>query len=311
MAITATLVKELREKTSAGMLDCKKALEETGGDFEKAIEWLRIKGLSSAAKKADRVATEGLVQAWLSDDRKTGVLVEINSETDFVSRNDGFKALVADIAHHVGTTAGIDGVGEGTALLTQKFSKNPSLDVDTHMKQSISKIGENLVIRRYVRINAKDGFAHTYIHGDGKIGVLIEVTTKSTDDLIRTFANDVCLHVAAMNPISITAESIPADVIAKEKEILKGKALEQGKKPEMLDKIVEGQIKKWMAESCLLEQAFVKNPDQKVKDYMAEVSKKTGQPLAVKTVVRFGLGEGLQKKSNDFAAEVAAQVKGH
>ncbi|MGE0632111.1 MAG: translation elongation factor Ts [Pseudobdellovibrionaceae bacterium] len=311
MAITATLVKELREKTSAGMLDCKKALEETGGDFEKAIEWLRVKGLSSAAKKADRVATEGLVQAWMSADRKTGVLVEVNSETDFVSRNDGFKALVADMAHHVGSTSGLEGQGEGSSLMTQTFAKNPSETVDVHLKNAIAKIGENLVVRRYVRINAKDGFAHTYIHGDGKIGVAVEVTTKSTDEAIRTFANDVCLHVAAMSPISITADDIPAEMVTKERAVLKAKALEQGKKPEMIDKIVEGQIKKWMAESCLLEQAFVKNPDQKVKDYMADVSKKTGQPLSIKQVVRFGLGEGLQKKSNDFAAEVAAQMKGH
>lgn len=311
MAISATMVKELREKTNAGMLDCKKALEETQGDLEKAIEWLRVKGLSSAAKKADRLATEGLVQSWMSPDHKTGVLVEVNSETDFVSRNDGFKSLVADVAHHVGSAPGIEGSDEGATLLNQKFSKNPALTVDTFMKEAIAKIGENLVIRRFARINAKRGIAHTYIHGEGKIGVLIELETSVDNEAVRTFANDICLHIAAMNPISITSEDIPAEMVAKEKEILKGKAIEQGKKPEMLDKIVDGQIKKWMAESCLLEQAFVKNPDQKVKDYLSSVSKTAGTPVVVKQMLRFGLGEGLQKKSNDFAAEVAAQMKGH
>ncbi len=217
MSISASLVKELREKTNAGMLDCKKALEETKGNFDAAIEWLRVKGLASAAKKSGRIAAEGMVHAYIHGEGKIGVMLEVNSETDFVARNEGFKVFVQDIA----------------------------------------------------------------------------------------------LHIAAMNPLSVAAEDIPNEIVEKERQILKAKNLEQGKKPEMIDKIVEGQIKKFMAESCLLEQTFVKNPELKVGDYLKETIAKIGENIVVRRFVRYELGEGIEKKSNDFAAEVAAQVKGH
>lgn len=304
MSVTAAQVRDLREKTNAGMLDCKKALEETKGDFDAAIEWLRKKGLASAAKKADRLASEGMVVATVVG--KTGVLVEVNSETDFVAKNDLFKAFVRDIANHIATTnpppADVD------VLLTQKLADGRQ--IGEVLKESIAKIGENLVVRRFTRYDSA-GLVQSYIHGDGKIGVLVDVTTAKGGDDVRTMANDVCLHVAAMNPLSLSAEDVPADIVAKEKEILKAKNLEQGKKAEMIDKIVEGQIRKFLAENCLIEQSFVKNPDLKVKDYVAETGKKVGDTLAIKRFTRFELGEGLQKKSNNFAEEVAAQARGH
>jgi elongation factor Ts len=305
MSISASMVRDLREKTNAGMMDCKKALEETKGDFEAAIEWLRKKGLASAAKKADRLATEGLVTAQVIG--KTGVLVEVNSETDFVARNEQFKTFVVEVAQ----TVAAQNPANPETLLTTKMKSGPA--VGDVLRETIAKIGENLVIRRFARVETS-GMVHTYIHGDGKIGVLVELSYAGNNDAVRTFANDICLHVAAMNPLALSPDQVPAEVVAKEKEILRAKALEQGKKPEMLDKIVGGQINKFLAESCLLEQAFVKNPDQKVKDYLAETQKKAGETFALKQFIRFELGEGLQKKSNDFAAEVAAQsaaAKGH
>lgn len=297
MAVSATMVRDLREKTSAGMLDCKKALEETGGDFEAAIEWLRKKGLSSAAKKSDRLASEGIVTSKVAG--KIGVLLEVNSETDFVAKNDGFKTFVAEVAQTVISAKPTD----AAALLDVKMSNGTT--VGETLRESIAKIGENLVIRRFARVETA-GLVHTYIHGDGKIGVLVELTTGN--EAARPFANDVCLHIAAMNPLALSPDQVPAEIVAKETEILKAKALEQGKKPEMLDKIVGGQINKFLAESCLLEQAFVKNPDIKVKEYLTETGKKVGENFQIKQFVRFELGEGLQKKSNNFAEEVAAQA---
>lgn len=308
MSISANLVKELREKTSAGMMDCKKALEETQGNFDAAVEWLRKKGLASASKKAGRIAAEGLVNAAVFGN--TGVVLEINSETDFVSRNDGFKKFVTEMTEHVAKT-------NSTAdILTQTFFKNPSLKVEDHLKETIAKIGENIVIRRAQKYDLNgNGMVHTYIHGEGKIGVLIEVNTSTpaaaSHPDFKTLVQDIALHIAAMNPMAITGAEIPAEVVAKEKEILRGKNIEQGKKPEMIDKIVEGQIRKFLSENCLVEQSFVKNPDLKVSDYMKETGKKAGGEISIKRFTRFELGEGIEKKKDDFAAEVAAQVKGH
>lgn len=308
MSISATLVKELREKTSAGMMDCKKALEATAGDFEAAVEWLRVKGLSSAAKKADRIAAEGTVFAQVIGN--TGVILEINSETDFVARNEGFKTLVADVAEHV--VHAIDAAGD---ILEQIFHKNPAKKVGDLLKEAIATIGENIVIRRFEKYTASaNSIVHTYIHGEGKIGVLIEVAASpetSSNPELRNFAQDVCLHIAAMNPMAISSEQIDPSVIAKEKEILAAKNLEDGKKPEMIEKIVDGQIRKFLAENCLLDQVFVKNPDMKVSDLAKSVGKSIGADVTIKRFTRFELGAGIEKKSEDFAAEVAAQMKGH
>lgn len=308
MSISASMVKELREKTSAGMMDCKKALEESKGDFEAAIEWLRVKGLSAAAKKSDRIAAEGLVNAMTSGN--AAAVVEINSETDFVSRNDNFKSFVNDITQHVLST------NSTAAILDQPYAKAPGKTVGDLLKEAIAKIGENIVIRRSEKYTLSgDGLVQTYIHGEGKIGVMIEVTamtpTAAQSADAKTFASDVCLHIAAMNPMAVSSNEISPAVVAKEKEILKAKNLEQGKKPEMIEKIVEGQIRKFLAENCLLDQTFVKNPDQKISDYQKEASKKAGADLTIKRFVRFELGAGIEKKVVDFAAEVAAQTKAH
>jgi len=305
MSISAAQVRDLRERTNAGMLDCKKALEETKGDFDAAVEWLRKKGLASAAKKSDRLASEGMVVAH--NKGSSAALLEVNSETDFVAKNDLFKGFVKDVVEHI--THAAQHPSDVTALLETALKSGQK--IGETLKESIAKIGENLVIRRFARFDST-GLVHTYIHGDGKIGVMVEIdTAKPTNEEIKTFANDICLHVAAMSPVAISMEEVPKELVEKEKEILKGKSLEQGKKPEMIEKIVEGQIRKFLAESCLLEQSFVKNPDLKVKDYMAEVSKKTGDTLKIKRFLRFELGEGLQKRSNNFAEEVAAQTKAH
>lgn len=305
MSISASLVKELREKTSAGMMDCKKALEETKGDFEAAVEWLRVKGLSSAAKKAGRVAAEGMVSAFVQNN--VAVVLEVNSETDFVARNDGFKKFVSDIGSHIATTTA---TGD---ILEQAYAADSSKKVADILKENVATIGENLVIRRFEKyVGGSNNVVHTYVHGEGKIGVIIDLqTTATTNADVKTLAQDICLHIAAMNPMAISAEQMPSDVVEKEKEILKAKNIEQGKKVEMIDKIVEGQIRKFLAESCLVDQQFVKNPDQKVSDLMKEVAKKAGADIKVARFARFELGAGIEKKVNDFAAEVAAQMKGH
>jgi elongation factor Ts len=312
MSVSATLVKELRERTSAGMMDCKKALEESKGDFEAAIEWLRVKGLSAAAKKAGRVASEGTVFAQVIGD--TGMILEMNSETDFAARNEGFKGLVNDVAEHI-----IKAAHSVTDLLEQAFHKTPSKKVGDLMTEATAKIGEKIVVRRYERYQASaNSIVHAYVHGEGKIGVLIEVAASNpaatSKPEMRTFAQDVALHIAAMNPMAISSDQIPADIVSKEKEILKAKNLEQGKKAEMIDKIVDGQIRKFLAESSLMDQAFVKNPDMKVSEMAKQVGGTVGADLTVKRFARFELGAGIEKKTSDFAAEVAEQMnaaKGH
>lgn len=304
MSISASMVKELREKTNAGMMDCKKALEESSGNFDAAVEWLRVKGLSSAGKKSGRVAAEGSVYA--QSNGTVGVVVEVNSETDFVARNDAFKAFVKDMADQF---TKVNPTGDLSQL---SYYKNPSQKVEDATKEVIAKIGENIVVRRAQRYESTgSSYVHSYVHGEGKIGVLIEVAGPTASPELKTFAQDMALHIAAMNPMAITSAEIPADVVSKEKEILKAKNLEQGKKPEMIEKIVEGQIRKFLAENCLVEQAFVKNPDLKITDYVKEVSKKAGSEVSIKRFTRYELGEGIEKKTTDFAAEVAAQTKGH
>lgn len=305
MSISASMVKELREKTNAGMMDCKKALEESNGNFDAAVEWLRVKGLSAAAKKADRIAAEGTVYAVTQGN--VAAVVEVNSETDFVARNDNFKNFVADVAAHVIASNSTEGI------LDQPYAKDSSKKVGDILKEAIAKIGENIVIRRAEKYTVTgNGLVHTYIHGEGKIGVMIEVVASTpaaaTSADARTFASDVCLHIAAMNPMALSQADMNPETVAKEKDILKQKNLESGKKPEMVDKIVEGQIRKFLAENCLVDQSFVKNPDLTIAAYGKESSKKAGGDLTIKRFVRFELGAGIEKKVVDFAAEVAAQT---
>lgn len=294
MAITAAQVNELRKSTGAGMLDCKKALEETGGDMEKAVDFLRKKGLAAAAKKAGRAATEGIVAAVVAADGKSGALVEVNSETDFVAKTDKFQAFVADVANQVLVAAPAD----NDALFAQDSVKEPGKNVQTTLNEAIAVIGENLQIRRFARF-ANAGFVGSYIHAGGKIGVLVELSGNGD---LSAVARDVAMHIAAAAPQFTRREEVSADVLDREKEIYRDKARQTGKPDNIIEKIIEGQIGKFYGEVCLLEQSFVKDPDKTI----SQVLKAVGADVTVNRFARFVLGEGLEKKESDFAAEVAA-----
>ncbi len=294
MSITAAQINELRKSTGAGMLDCKKALEETGGDMEKAVDFLRKKGLAAAAKKAGRAATEGLVAARVSADGKSGVLVEVNSETDFVAKNEKFQSFVGDVAEHVLVAAPAD----NEALFQQPFVKDSGKNVQTVLTEAIAVIGENLQFRRFARFESA-GLVGSYIHAGGKIGVLVDLA--GSGELV-TLAKDVAMHIAAAAPQYVKRDEVPVDVLEREKDIYRAKARETGKPDNIIEKIIEGQIGKFYAEVCLLEQAFVKDTDKTIQ----QILKEAGAGVTVNRFARFVLGEGLEKKQSDFAAEVAA-----
>ena len=280
------------------MLDCKKALVETGGDMEKAVDFLRTKGLAAAAKKAGRAATEGLVAAVISADGKSGALVEVNSETDFVAKNDKFQAFVADIAGQVLAAAPAD----LDALMAQDSVKEPGKTVQITLNEAIAVIGENLQIRRFARFESA-GLSGSYIHAGGKIGVLVELT--GTGDL-APLAKDIAMHIAAAAPQYVRREEVTGDVLEREKDIYRAKARETGKPENIIEKIIEGQVNKFYSDICLLEQAFVKDPDKTVQTYLNETIATIGENMSVRRFAKFVLGEGLAKKEGDFAAEVAA-----
>jgi elongation factor Ts len=306
MAITATQINELRKATGAGMLDCKKALEETGGDFEKAVDFLRTKGLAAAAKKAGRAATEGMVAAFISDDLKSGVLLEINSETDFVAKNDKFQAFVASIGAHILATSPAD----VDAMLGQSFSADGSKTVQAYLSESIAIIGENLQIRRFAKYDVQDGCVGAYIHAGGKIGVLVQIAspevTATNKETLLGFVKDIAMHSAAAAPAFVRRDQVPADVLDREKEVYRAKAKESGKPDAIIEKIIDGQINKFYADICVLEQAFVKDTDKTIQQVANDCGKAVGGDVAITRFERFVLGEGLQKKESDFAAEVAA-----
>jgi len=291
--VTAALVKELREKTGAGMMDCKKVLTETDGDMERAAELLRERGITKAAKKSDRIAAEGLVYCYISEDKKVGVALEVNAETDFVAKNEEFRAFVADTAKQIAVKAPKD-VEE---LLSQTSINDESKTVQDILTDKIATIGENMSVRRFERFET-DGFVESYIHGDGKIGVLVDFA-KGTEDV----AKDVCMQIAAAKPEYLNREAVPAEKVEHEMEILKAQAMNEGKPEAIAEKIVQGRIGKFYGEICLVEQEFVKNPDIKVSKLLEENSSE---------IVRFARiekGEGLQKREENFAEEVAKQIK--
>ena len=292
--ITASQVKELREKTGAGMMDCKKVLTETNGDEEKAIELLRERGIAKAAKKSDRIAAEGLVETYITPDAKVGVAVEVNAETDFVAKNEEFRSFVKEVAKQIAETKPAD-VEE---LLSQKSISDASKTVKDVLTDKIAKIGENMSIRRFERFET-DNFIESYIHGDGKIAVLVEI--KGND---KEFAKDVCMQIAAARPEFLARENVPAARVEKEMEILKAQAMNEGKPAEIAEKMVKGRIGKFYGEICLVEQEFVKDPDIKVGD----LAKQKGCEII--RFVRLEKGEGLQKKEENFAEEVAKQING-
>ena len=296
--ISAASVKELREKTGVGMMDCKKALAETNGDLEAAVELLRKKGMAKAAAKGSRVAAEGLVGSFVTADNKTGVLVEVNCETDFVARNDEFTNLVNDVARFLAEKAPAnEGTGDD---LTELPSWEAGKTVDETIKEKIQKTGENIKIRRFVRYQvAGTGTVASYIHLGGKIGVLIELAGA---DNLEDAAKDVAMHVAASQPQCVSREQVPADQIQKEKDILIAQPDVQSKPEQVREKMVEGRINKFLEQICLLEQPFVKDPNVTVGELVKQKN------ATVARFTRFGLGEGIEKKTDDFAAEVAAYM---
>ena len=307
MAVTAAQINELRKSTGAGMLDCKKALEETGGDFEKAVDFLRTKGLAAAAKKAGRAATEGTVASFVSDDLKSGVLLEVNSETDFVAKNEKFQDFVTSIGNHILATS----PASVEAMLQQPFCCDASKTVETFLKESISIIGENIQIRRFAKFDVTgDGCIGSYIHAGGKIGVLVQIASPAVSadnkELLQSFVRDIAMHSAAAAPRYVSQDQVDTDVLEREKDIYRAKAKESGKPDAIIEKIIEGQVKKFFAEICLVEQQFVKDTDKSIQQVAAECGKAAGGPVSITRFERYVLGEGLEKKESDFAAEVAA-----
>ncbi|SHJ44061.1 translation elongation factor Ts [Tepidibacter formicigenes] len=304
MAITAAMVKELREKTGAGMMDCKKALTEVDGDMEKAIDLLREKGLAKAAKKSGRVAAEGLVDICMTEDGKKAAIVEVNSETDFVAKNEDFKNFVKDVA----TTILKSDKTTVEELLNEKY-----LDADATVQEAlnskIATIGENMNVRRFEKFVVDSGKVAGYIHAGGKIGVLVAMETESDSDELLTLGKDIAMQVAAMNPKYISREDVDQEYIAHETEILKQQALNEGKPAEIVEKMVVGRLNKQLKEVCLLDQPFVKNPDLTVEKLVKETASKLGTEIKVSKVVRFEVGEGIEKKEENFAEEVAKQLK--
>lgn len=306
--ITAGMVKELREMTGAGMMDCKKALTETNGDMDKAVEFLREKGLAAAEKKAGRIAAEGMVDTNVSEDGKLASIVEVNSETDFVAKNEKFREYVASVAAQASKTSAKD-IDE---FLEEKWELEPSKTVKEELSTMISIIGENMNIRRFEQLKAENGFVASYIHGGGRIGILVEVETTAINEDVKEAARNVAMQIAAMNPKYVSREDISDDYISHERDILKAQIKNDPaneKKPEnIIEKMIEGRLNKELKEVCLLDQIYVKDGDMTVSQYIASVSKQVGAPVFIKRFIRFETGEGLEKKSEDFAAEVAKQM---
>ncbi len=311
MAVTAAMVKELREMTGAGMMDCKKALAATDGDMDKAVEFLREKGLAGAEKKAGRIAAEGIVVTALAEDGKKAVAVEVNAETDFVAKNEKFQTFAADVAAQALKTTASD----MDAFMAEKWEKDPSLTVKEALSTQISIIGENMNIRRYEQIAEENGFIASYIHAGGKIGVLIDVETDVVNDAVKEMAKNVAMQTAALKPQYTDRSEVSNDFIEHEKAILMAQIQNDPKEASKPEKVIagmiQGRINKELKEICLLDQVYVKAEDgkQSVAQYVAQVAKENGANIKVKKFVRFETGEGLEKKSENFAEEVAKQMQ--
>jgi elongation factor Ts len=305
--ISAVQVKELRTRTGAGIMDCKKALAETNGDLEAAIDFLRKKGLSAAAKKAGRVASEGLVVTVLAEDGSAGCLVEVNSETDFVAKNDEFQAFTRQVAETILADAPAD-VG---ALLAQKVDGRTMEEI---LKDRIATIGENMAIRRFTRFGGEGVKVASYIHMGGKIGVLLEVGCPSEEmagrEDFQELVKDLTMHIAAANPLYVKRDDVQTDVLDRERSVYQEQALASGKPEKIVDKIVQGRIEKYFGEICLMEQPFVKDTDLKISDLIEREQAKIGEGFEIRRFVRYELGEGIEKKKENFAEEIQAQLKG-
>ena len=292
--ITSALVKELRERTGAGMMDCKKALMSCDGDMDKAIDFLREKGLAAAAKKAGRIAAEGMVECYVEGN--VGVVVEINCETDFVANTDNFKALCRDYAKHI--------IAKNPAsveeMLAQPFYADETKTVNDLIGEATAAIGEKISLRRFARFEANNGMVDTYIHMGGRIGVMVELSCDEVTDEVKTMSHDLVMHIAAANPQFARREEVPTENLEKEREVLTQQALNEGKPAKIVERMVEGRIEKYSKEVCLLEQPFVKDPDISVK-------KMLNGKCDVVRFVRFERGEGSEKRVNDLAADIAAE----
>ncbi|MCI8873464.1 MAG: elongation factor Ts, partial [Lachnospiraceae bacterium] len=309
MAITAAMVKELREMTGAGMMDCKKALNETNGDMDAAVEFLRKNGQAKAEKKAGRIAAEGLCTVVVKDD-KTAAVVEVNSETDFVAKNDTFKAFVEAVAAQAVNSDAAD----LDAFMAEAWNEDSSKTVKDALVEKIAVIGENLNIRRFEKVTAENGCVVSYIHGGGRIGVIVEAETSAVNDTVKEALTNLAMQIAALSPKYVSRDEISEEYIAHEKEILRAQIMndpKESQKPEkVINGMIEGRVNKELKEICLVDQVYVKAEDgkQTVGKYLEAVSKEVGAEVSVKRFVRFETGEGLEKKQEDFAAEVAAQM---
>jgi elongation factor Ts len=304
--ITAALVKDLREKTGAGMMDCKKALGETAGDIDAAVDWLRKKGLAAAAKKAGRVAAEGLVGFALAG--TTGALVEVNAETDFVARNEQFQKLVRGIAGEA-----LKAGGDVAKLAGAPFP-GTGRSVQEEITQAIATIGENMTLRRTAALSVPEGAVVGYMHnalseGVGKIGVLVALKSAGDKAVLETFGRQVAMHIAATNPASLSTKDLDPALVERERKVLTEQALASGKKPEIVDKMIDGRIRKYYEEVVLLEQTFVIDGETRVSKAVEAAAKQAGAPVEITAFLRYALGEGIEKQADDFAAEVAKMTK--
>ena len=308
--ISAKLVQELRQKTNAGMMDCKKALQENDGDLEKAIDWLRQKGIAKGGTKGDRVAAEGLVDTYIQPGSQVGVLIEVNCQTDFVARNDAFKALVKNLAKQAATVDSVE------TLLTQPYIEDASVTVDEYIKQIITTLGENIKVRRFVNFSiaeGKTGIVDSYIHTGGRVGVLVEVES-ATDAVVgnedfQGLARNTAMQVAACPNVEyVSVDEIPAEVAARETEVEMGRDDLANKPQNIKEKIVQGRIEKRLKEFALLDQPFIRDQSISVEDLVKQVKSKLGQDIKIKRFVRYVLGEGIEKQESNFAEEVAAQM---
>ncbi|MCI6190157.1 MAG: translation elongation factor Ts [Clostridium sp.] len=300
--ISAKVVKELREMTGAGMMECKKALTKTDGDIEKAVEYLREKGLASAAKKAGRVAAEGLVKTYVTEDGKQASIVEVNCETDFVALNEQFAQFAENLAKFVITSSATT-VEE---LLAEKFDGEKT--VQETLTNLIATLGENMTVRRFKKFSVESGAIQGYVHGGGRIGVIVEAVCETESPVVAEVAKELCMQVAAANPLFLSEADVDQQSIEKEKEIYRVQALNEGKPEKIVEKMVEGRIKKYYKEVCLLDQPWVKDGDKSVSKLVAEKSKEVGSEITIKSFVRFERGEGIEKVVEDFATEVAKQM---
>lgn len=310
MAVTAAMIKELRELTGVGMSTCKEALVEADGVIDKAVEILREKGLAAAAKKAGRIASEGLSYAYIADDNSVGVVVEVNSETDFVAKNAQFQEFVDNVAKQV-VNSNASNVEE---LLEEKWVENNEVSVKEALNEKIAVIGENLNIRRFEKfVNDGTGYLVSYLHAGGKVAVIIEFTTDVKNEALAEAGKNLCMQIAAMNPQFVRREEISADFLAKEKEIITAQVANEpknaGKPANIIEKMIDGKLNKELKEMCLVDQEYVKDSDLNVAKYVEKVAKEIGGNVSIKRFVRFETGEGIEKKEEDFAAEVEKAMK--